>query len=214
MTQRRDLLKSVVLGGLAGVSQTLYANAARPLPAGVRRVKGEVFINGVRAAEGQIVVDGDTVTTGPKGEIVYVIGANAYLLRDNSQVSHAIAGAVSVLRVVSGKVLSVFGPGAKRIEVSTATLGIRGTGCYIEAMPDQVYFCLCYGEADIVPTADATQARSIVTRRHDSPFYIGKDLSGPLLKAAPVVNHTDMELTMLELQVGRAPPFGRDPVGY
>jgi hypothetical protein len=214
MKQRRSLLKAALLGGVAAAGQQLYAAGAKPLPAGVRKVTGEAFINGARATEGQVVVDGDTLVTGPKGEMVYVIGTNAYLLRENSQVSHTVSDAVAVLRVVTGKVLAVFGPGAKRIEVPTATLGIRGTGCYIEAAQEQVYFCLCYGEADIVPAADATQARSIVTRRHDSPFFIGKDPSKPLLVAAPVINHTDLELTMLELQVGRKPPFTKESGGY
>ncbi len=97
---------------------------------------------------------GDAVTTGPNSRVVYVLGQDAYLLRDNSRVEHQFDGVKGVLRVVTGKVLAVFGKGDKRIETSTATVGIRGTGAYLEVAADQVYFSLCYGKADITPLAE------------------------------------------------------------
>jgi hypothetical protein len=106
------------------------------------------------AATGSLaVLQSDTVTTGAQSEVVYVMANNAYLMRDNSQVSFLMEGAVGVMCVLTGKVLSVFGPGAKCMETAIATVAIRGTTCYIEAQDTQVYFCLCYGTAEIRPLA-------------------------------------------------------------
>jgi hypothetical protein len=45
------------------------------------------------------------------------------------------------------------------------------------------------------------------TKQHDQPRFIyGKGMPR-MLEAAPVVNHTDLELQMLEALVGRKPPF-------
>ena len=208
MKKRREILKAAVMGGLANVVQTVYSMGTKPLPASFRKLKGDVFLNGVKAHQNQVILEGDTVSTGPKSETTYVIGADAYLLRENSRVSYARDGVIPAMRVITGKVLSVFGPGEKRIKVPTATIGIRGTGCYIEATEELVYFCLCYGTADIVPLADPAQAQTIATQYHDNPFYIGKDKqSRTLMQRAPVINHTDFELVMLEYEVDRRPPF-------
>ena len=53
------------------------------------------------------------------------------------------------LRLLTGSLLSVFGErGANQalsVNTSTATIGIRGTGIYMEAEPDLTYLCTCYG---------------------------------------------------------------------
>jgi hypothetical protein len=141
---------------------------ARPPPPGMRKIKGNVYVNGQRAHIDQMVKEGDKVTTGPNSEAIYVVAANAFQMRENAEVQHLSDGVVTVLRVIKGGVLSVFGAGHKRIDTPTATLGIRGTGCYIEAESDSVYFCLCYGKADIIPVADESQRIQIETSNHDS----------------------------------------------
>jgi hypothetical protein len=153
---------------------------------------------------------GDTIITGVGGEAIYVIGQDAYLQREKSTVSFAagVAGAaVGVMRVLTGKILSVFGKGDKKLETPTATIGIRGTGCYIEAEENRVYFCLCYGEAEVSPAADPKHVERIKTKHHDHPIYINKDSSIPVMVDASVINHDDVELKLLENLVGRWPPF-------
>ena len=207
MNQRRKLLKSLAAGSLAAWGMYLEAKGNHPLPPGVRKITGTVAINGATAREGQVVLAGDTVSTGDKSEVIYVMGNNAYLMRENTKVSYAAEGVVGVMRVVTGKILSVFGPGPKRIETSSATVGIRGTGCYIEAEADKMYFCLCYGSADVTPLADPTQMKSLLAVHHDTPMFIGQDTSKALLQQALTINHRDYELALLEATVGRVPPF-------
>ncbi len=207
MNQRRNMLRGLAAGGLSVWMSHLGAAGSQPPPPGVRKVRGEVWINGTRAQVGQLVRSGDTVTTGVGSETVFVMGTNAYLMRDSSRVSFLGDEAKNVMRVITGKVLSVFGPGDRRIETATATIGIRGTGCYIEGQENRVYFCLCYGSAEVVPIADPTQSQKLTTRYHDSPFYIGTDTARRLMESAPVINHRDFELILLENAVGRQPPF-------
>jgi hypothetical protein len=215
MSIRRKILQSIAAGGLLAWVNWVVAAGNKPLPPGMRKIKGEVSLNGQRAREGQMVLQGETVTTGPGSEAIYVMAGNAYLIRENSKISYFSEGAVNVMRVITGKVLSVFAPGQKRIETPTATLGIRGTGCYIEAEEDQVYFCLCYGAVDLIPVADTSQQVSYATEHHEKPLYISGDLSKPLVQTAPVQGHRDWELIMLERTVGRKTPFeGKDFHGY
>lgn len=100
----------------------------------------------------------------------------------------------------------------ERLAVSTAVIGIRGTACYIEELVDRTYFCLCYGEAEVVPAVAPQERETIRTNHHDHPISIYSDPAMPKsMVSAEVVNHTDAELTMLESLVGHVPPFkGRD----
>jgi len=91
--------------------------------------------------------------------------------------------------------------------VPTAVIGIRGTACYIEADPKKVYFCLCYGTAEIEPTAEPGRVERIETRHHDHPVYIHHDKGMPAMAKTEVANHTDDELIMLEWLNRRRPPF-------
>ncbi len=112
------------------------------------------------------------------------------------------------LRVVTGAILSVFAPGEPKVlRTATATIGIRGTAVYLEAEEFRTYVCTCYGEAEIVSTADPSARETVRTTRHEQPRYVMGAGAPQMLMGAPVINHTDVELTMLESLVGRRPPF-------
>jgi hypothetical protein len=170
---------------------------------GVYRVRGDVRINGAPAQQGQEIRTGDTVTTGPGAELVVVIGRDAYMVRERASLTFA----ADALRVVTGAVLSVFGGGARRIQTPTATIGIRGTGIYVEAEPERTYVCTCYGEVEIASRMDPSARETVRTRHHEAPRYVMGSGAPQMLMQAPVVNHTDAELILLESLVGRRPPF-------
>lgn len=213
MKTRRQLLQGLAAagalgaGGLSGLIQQALAAGVTPTAPGVYRLRGKVAINGVPAKEGMLVKPGDTVVTGPGSEAVYVIGQDAFMQRENSQVSFGSDLAKDFFRVVSGKILSVFGKGSKTLQTATATIGIRGTGCYVESAEDKVYFCLCYGIADVESLKEPGRKEVIETKYHDHPVYLHRDASMPMLVTAPVINHSDSELTVLENLCGRWPPF-------
>ena len=70
--------------------------------------------------------------------------------------------------------------------------------------------CTCYGNTIIEPLAAPQQKESISTTHHESPRYIYGGARRRYIKKAPVINHTDQELVMLEALVGRQPPFDLD----
>lgn len=212
--ERREWLASASLISLQLVLLR-HALALGGVEKGVARVKGDARINGVPAKQGMDVKAGDVVTTGADGEIVFVIERDAFLVRASSRVevqgpkgSLIAAG----LRIFTGAVLSVFVPGRpKRVQTSTATIGIRGTGIYVEAEDARTYVCTCYGEAEIASAQDPSAREVVRTRHHEQPRYVMAMGSPQMLMSAPVINHTDAELTMLESLVGRRPDFAPWP---
>jgi hypothetical protein len=193
------------------------ALAAGSVEKGIHRIRGDVRVNGAPAREGQDVRAGDVVTTGGASEAVFVAGKDAFLVREHTRLEvEGAAGSLllSGLRIVSGAVLSVFSPGeAKAVRTPTATIGIRGTGAYVEALADRSYVCICYGEADIASSMDPSARETIRTSHHEQPRYVMGMGAPQMLMGAPVINHTDVELGFLEGLVGRRPPFLDDPAG-
>ncbi|MEI7431635.1 MAG: hypothetical protein WCL27_14365 [Betaproteobacteria bacterium] len=211
----QKLFATSVIGcsGIIGLIREALANGTKPILPGVNKVTGVVLINGKAAHIGMTVGSGDTIVTATGGEVIYVIGQDAFLQRENSTVSFSGTTA-DVMRVLTGKILSVFGKGHKKLETATATIGIRGTGCYIESGTERVYFCLCYGIAELSPLADPSHTERIETKHHDHPVYINSNSSMPMMVDASVINHSDAELELLESLVGRWPPFNQGSYRY
>ncbi len=207
-TRRRTLLK--LLAGGASMAVLLREAGAQTRMAktpGLYLVQGDVRINGKPAKAGELVRGGDAVTTGRGALAVFSIGENAFLVRESSRANFAGQDLVlDAVRLVTGKLLSVFVTGhAVKLETPTATIGIRGTGAYLESEPARTYFCLCYGSAEIA-SANGSTRDSYTTTHHESPRYIYNDGRRNAIASAGVINHTDSELIMLESLVGRTPP--------
>jgi hypothetical protein len=215
--ERRVFLQRISALGLAGaLGWQREALAQGEKPAGMYRVRGNVRVNGQPAKRGLVLRPGDTVQTGAKSQAVFVIGQDAFMLRAGSRVETSGSNLFAdVLRLSTGKLLSVFAKGEGRtIETANAVIGIRGTGIYLEAERKRTYACLCYGEALMQPRSRPEAAQKVVTTHHENPLYIYADGAMPpnqMMTKAPVVNHTDAELILLESLVGRVPPFGTNP---
>ncbi len=200
------------LQGAAALLIVREALAAGKIEKGVYRVRGDARVNGAPAREGMDVKPGDAVTTAAGAEIVFVIDRDAFLLRANSRVEVG-SGAADVFRLVTGALLSVYQPGqAKTLRAQTATIGIRGTAVYVESYADKTYVCTCYGEAELVPQDDPAARETVKTSHHEQPRYVMAKGAPQTIMPAPVVNHTDAELVLLESLVGRNVPF--DPGQY
>jgi len=211
ITRRRWIGLSLGAALAAPLGLLREALAAGKLEKGVYRVRGDARVNGAPAREGMDVKAGDIITTGRDGELVFVIGKDAMLVRDNARVEvSGRAGALLAdgLRIVTGAVLSVFSPGGPRtIRVRTATIGIRGTAVYVEDMLDRAYVCTCYGVAEIAAQDDPAVRETVRTEHHDQPRYVYPAGTAQRIVQAPVINHSDAELILLESLVGREPPF-------
>jgi hypothetical protein len=59
---------------------------------------------------------------------------------------------------------------------------------------------------------DPKAGETVRTTHHDQPRYIYPKGMPRMIERAPVINHTDAELVLLESLVGRKVPF--DPKSY
>ncbi len=221
--RRRLLIQALAAGMFSGLpgSSLLAAGilGSRPtkLPEGqsIYFLSGKVTVNGMDATIQTRIVPGDTVETGPTSEVIFVVNSHSMIVRANSRLvieagKKTGLGALFItgLRVLSGRLLSVSRDTSMQVRTATATIGIRGTGFYIESDPEQTYFCTCYGVTEVAANADPTSRETVAAQHHDRPLYIlGKADAGRSIRDAPFINHTDQELTLIETLVGRTPPF-------
>jgi hypothetical protein len=217
--RRRMLIQLLAAGALTGASASALAQlfGGRPtkLAAGrsIYRLDGQVTVDGKPATVDTKIGGRATIETGRNAEVVYAVGESAFIMRGNSKVTLETAQPDSValtgLRLLSGKLLSVFAARKPmQLKAATATIGIRGTGIYMEADPEQTYFCTCYGVADVKANGDPESEETVAATHHDKPLYIVQGQpAGRNIRPAPFINHTDQELQLVEAIVGREPPF-------
>lgn len=214
MINRREFIgRMTAVGAMAGGlnAMALISDALAKLhyTKGVIKVEGEVILNGSPAAKGSNVSPGDVITTGKDSSAVIVVGKNCFLMRDNSHVELGKdnGGLLKEIKVKAGKLLSVFEKGEKRLVTATAIAGIRGSAMYVEAESDVTYFCLCYGSALIEASSFMGINEAVNTKHHEAPRYVLAQCAGKPILPAPMLNHTDDELEMLDALVGRKTPF-------
>lgn len=184
-------------------------------------ITGAVTVNGQKADRKMLLRGNEVIKTGARSQAIFVVGQDAFILREKSELE--LAGdnlLLNTLRLVSGKLLSVFGKrrpkqSALNLKTTVATVGIRGTGVYCEAAEEQTYLCTCYGETSIAANNDKKSRVNIAASYHDEPKYILRDApEGKKIVKAPVINHTDLELLLVEELVGRKPAFASGLKGY
>jgi hypothetical protein len=217
---RRDFLIRALASGLiaAGAllpgardakAQLFGRRPKKMLPGqSVYDVTGPVMVNGKLIRRDASISATDRIEAGKGAQVIFVVGADAFILRENSKLELGGSGVlVDTLRLFTGALLSVFGRGTKQVYGVTATIGIRGTGLYVESEPDLTYVCTCYGEVDIAASDDPSVSERIVSTHHDAPRYVLKPGASRRIQPAPFKNHTDLELMLIESLVGRTPPF-------
>jgi hypothetical protein len=226
--RRRECLARLLACGALGLIPYSLANAgwlsgsSKKLAddRSIDSIKGEAFVNGKPANLGTRIAAGDRVQTGDDSQIIFAVGGDSFLMR--SQGDMEITGSnffIGGLRIISGALLSVFAPRKPEdqlnLSAATATIGIRGTGVYVEVDPDLTYVCTCYGKVSLASTANPEDSELIKTRNHDSPRYISKEpVKGTRIRKAPVINHDNDELELLEAIVGRKLPKGFGKESY
>ena len=195
--QRRSFLRAAAawsaMGGFAAAHAQQRTN--------IVELRGDALLNGERLTPARTIQSGDSVETGPDSQLVFVVGNASFLVRQNSRLTverGTTLNAVSVLRMLTGAVASVWGRGSPRqIVTPTLTAGIRGTGVYTEVLPQQnyrSYFCNCYGTVDMSAGPDKTVSRADY---HQSFWGEAEPKNGRYLTPARAINHTDEELEYL-----------------
>lgn len=195
--RRRGFLQAAAawtaMGGLAAAQAQQRTN--------IVELRGDALVNGERLSPERTIQTGDRLQTGPGSHLVFVIGNSAYMVRQDSRITverGPTLNTVSVLRMVTGAVASVWGRGTSRLVVTpTLTAGIRGTGVYTEVFPQQgyrSYFCNCYGTVEMGATGDKMMSRA---EYHQSFWGEAEPKNGRYLTPARAINHTDEELEFL-----------------
>lgn len=218
---RRQFIKLAIETGLfLGAASTPMAFAfggdvPRKLEQGesIYKLKGNVSVDARRATKDTVVKANSYIRTDSNSLIIFRVGSDAHILRENSEMQLSGENFIEEgLRLVTGKLLSVFGARSQgkthTMRTTTATIGIRGTGVYAESEDDHSYVCTCYGAVDINSDKDQRSKERIVSVHHDAPRYILADgKEGNLIQPAPMKNHDDEELLLVETLVGRTTPF-------
>ncbi len=222
--QRRDTLKAaaawMAMGGLPAAMAQQRSN--------VVELVGDTLLNGSRLLPTQVVQTGDRIETGPGSGLVFALGNASFRVRQNTMMTverGSTLSAVSLLRIITGGVVSVWNKGGSRsIVTPTLTAGIRGTGVYTEVLPQRnnsTYFCNCYGTVDV----DAGGNKTVSQSDYHQSFWAGTDAQGvATLTSAGFLDHTDEELEFLARLINqrtywqiagrKGVPDGKGTMGY
>ncbi len=205
--QRRDTLKAAAawaaMGGLPAAVAQQRSN--------IVELTGDALVNGVRLLSDRTLQTGDQIQTGPSSSLVFTLGNASFRVRQNTLMTverGTTLGVVSLLRIVTGGVVSVWSKGnstnngsnmsnSRTIITPTLTAGIRGTGVYTEVLPQQnsrTYFCNCYGTVDLDAGGSKAQSQSDY---HQSFWADAEEKNGSRLSPAKFLDHTDEELEFL-----------------
>jgi hypothetical protein len=201
--QRRSFLQAAAAWTAAGSLSAAHAQTR----GNIVELVGDATVNGQPLRPQQSIQTGDEIVTGPRSTLIFVIGNSAFHVRQNSNLMverGPTLNAVSLLRLLTGAVVSVWGRGTTRqIMTPTLTAGIRGTGSYTEVPANQggrSYFCNCYGVVDLAAGPD----RELSEATHHQAFWGEVPIAGASsLTPARLLNHTDEELEYLARLVGQ-----------
>jgi len=198
--------RSFVNGAAAWVALGGFGSAVAQQRSNVVELQGDVLVNGERLRPDQFIQSGDELHTGPGSHLVFVVGNASFQVRQNTRTvveRGASINTVSVLRLLTGAVVSVWGRGTSRqILMPTLTAGIRGTGVYTEVFEQRdnaSYFCNCYGLVELATAND----RRISRAAYHQAFMSEPSPTGRVLVRADAINHTDEELEFLARLVGQ-----------
>jgi hypothetical protein len=199
---------------LAGAMGALLPLPVAAQTARIHELSGEVRINGYRMAPTSAVYPGQTIETGPDGRIWLTVGGDAYFLRPGSRLrllgNEAGGSLIDVLRLVTGALGATFARGRPRSVVTpAATIGIRGTGVYVETDREQTYACTCFGTTEKYSNDSGSMMERLVVsaQNHLARRILRDPAMGMRVLEAPFERHTSEEMARLESLAGRPNPF-------
>ena len=211
-TRTKQLQRRQFLSSAAALPFALYlplGNAGQKLTGIIRELQGDVFINKRLANQSSSIQAGDRLSVAYGGKLIFSMGEDSYLLQEGTSLEIASKdnSVVSGLRLLTGGLLSVFGKRdtTTRIYTHTATIGIRGTGVYLNSQPDNLYFCTCYGKTDL--HLGHNHDEHMESTHHNAFNITGKSEKSMTMTATEVIGHTDDDLRLLEGYSNRKPPF-------
>ena len=123
----------------------------------IKKIKGSVSINGVRAKAGDKANIGDMISTDTKSSFADV------KLPNNNGVVRIVGGSIkiektknkgSLISLLKGKLFSYFKKTEKKsntkniVKTEMASYGVRGTRFVVEIEDDEDFLCVCHGSVE------------------------------------------------------------------
>lgn len=203
---------AAITGSLAAFDANAQA-APAPITSEVHDLRGTVRVNGELVTRKTRFKPGDHIVTGNDGYLVFTHGEDAFMLRSRSEL---VVGPrdddpqrMGLFNLVTGALGAVFKrkSGFRRVKTSLATIGIRGTGVYVETRGDGTYFCTCWGTTDIQANDNPRDREQIESRNHTPRLISAQAVDGTRFQPATFETHTDQEMDILEKCVNRRSPI-------
>ena len=173
-----------------------------------------MLLNGFPMARNSAILPGHTVTTGRDGRVWFTVAGDAFFLRSGSELRLRADGPsnllIDALRLVTGAMGATFGRNRPRnVYTPTVTIGIRGTGVYLETSAQETYACNCFGavEMNSVQTGAMMERVQVMTENHQARRIHRDPQMGMRIVRAPFERHTNEEIIRLEAIAGRPSPF-------
>lgn len=171
----------------------------------IYNLHGKVWINGQEADRHTPIHFGDKILTGTKSRITIELDGSVYRMTGRSRLTLPEGSKNIALHLLYGKLLAVFRHNShKTIYTSTAVLGVRGTGIYLNSEHDQTYLCTCYGDIDLTDR-DNEKYQAHVHATHHNAIVFDHD-SRQVKGNQPMLEHVDADLFELEALASRTPP--------
>lgn len=213
---RRKFLTTSALAVPVAVSSLSAMNKPRISKRRVINFKGKIFVNGKPMTKHKKIKASDSIKTGKNSFINFAIGEDAFRVGSNAKVMFKGSNNVNSIVIKAGKLVGVFKRGNNRkIKTNNATMGIRGTGIYVNAIsPTKTKFCNCYGKTTAMTNSKSTK-QSLEATHHKSIVIENNEIYKPsmwngLYQYFINPSHTDEQLRDLEYLVGRLPAFDRN----
>ena len=137
------------------------------------------------------------------------VRAGAACFHIDAGAADADGGVYGLIRLLTGALGATFKKGTPAgLRIANATIGIRGTGIYMETRGTGTYFCTCWGKTEITIADTQLQKEFVEATRHNPRFIAQKPLeNGSFFMPAPFETHTDGEMDILEKCVKRRAPW-------
>lgn len=204
--RRQALLMGALIAALPAV-------ALGQVVSEVHELRGTVRVNGELVTYRTRFKPGDHIVCGNDGYLVFIHGDDAFMLRSRSELMIGPraddAQRMGLFNLVTGALGAVFRrkSGFRQVKTQLATIGIRGTGMYVETRGDGTYFCTCWGTVELQANDNPGEREQIESRNHTPRLIRANAIDGRRFKPAAFETHTNEEMDILEKCVGRRSPI-------
>ena len=213
--RRQFLLYALASGFLAGLTacgggavRGIGGPGQMPANRSIFEYAGDLSVNNVPATLETFVHPGDVIRTAAQSYVIFVVDEDAFVLLSDSEMQISGGSAPEPgYSLNRGKARGALASRSSSIRTSTAFVGIRGIGIYVESDPGISYVCTCYGVTDIAAAANSGVVETIEAEHHDAPRYVIDDGGSQRIEPAPFKNHDDQELLLIETLAGRFTPY-------